>query len=80
MIAIRQIQDVTSEMITVRIPKNFPSKRAEIIILPVEEFSANEQETMLQIVLLNAPTICEDELAGFEHVREWMNTWNVKEF
>ena len=80
MIAIRQIQDVTSEIVTVRIPKNFPSKQAEIIILPVEEFSANEQETMLQSVLLNAPTIREDELAAFEQVREWMNTWNVKEF
>lgn len=80
MIAIRQIQDVTSEMVTVRIPKNFPSKRAEIIILPIEEGSANEQETMLQSILLSAPTIHEDELAAFEQIREWMNTWNVKEF
>ena len=66
MMAIRQIRDATSEMITVRIPKNFPTKLAEIIILPVDEFQAEGQQMILQNVLLNAPTLSENELATFE--------------
>ena len=66
MMAIRQIRDATSEMITVRIPKNFPTKLAEIIILPVDEFQAEGQQMILQNVLLNAPTLSENELAAFE--------------
>ena len=79
MIAIRQIREITAETLTVQIPKNFPAKRAEIIILPLDEPTENGLSD-LQRVLLNAPTLNDDELHRFENVREWMNQWNVSNF
>lgn len=79
MIAIRQIREITAETLTVQIPKNFPAKRAEIIILPLDEPAKNGLSD-LQRVLLNAPTLNDDELHRFENVREWMNQWNVSNF
>lgn len=78
MIAIRQIQDIHAGTITVTVPANFPATRAEIIILPVED--AKESLQHLQHVLLNAPTLSEEELHPFIDVREWMNQWNVNTF
>ena len=72
MIAIREIHDVTAGSVFVRLPSNFPSKRVEVIILPVEEEIPNRRQR-LQELLLNGPTLTEDELKGYETVREWMN-------
>ena len=69
MIAIRQIREITAETLTVQIPKNFPAKRAEIIILPLDEPAKNGLSD-LQRVLLNAPTLNDDELHRFENVRD----------
>ncbi len=35
--ALREIHDVTSDTVTIQIPKKFPYKQVEIIVLPVEE-------------------------------------------
>jgi len=35
--ALREIHDVTSDTVTIQIPKRFPYKQVEIIVLPVEE-------------------------------------------
>jgi hypothetical protein len=83
MIAIRKIQDVKSGVVTIDLPPNFHAERVEIIILPVEESpdeESSQRESNLQKLLLNAPTLTEEELQEFESVREWMNQWNVKEF
>jgi hypothetical protein len=78
MIAIREIQEVKSGGVTVALPPDFHATCVEIIILPVEEPTSDEQD--LQTLLLNAPTLTDEELHEFHHVREWMNQWDVKEF
>ncbi len=78
MFAIKEILDIHAGVITIRIPDDFPSKRVEIIVLPIEETLESKQS--LQEVLLNAPTLTDEELQPFEQIREWMNQWNVKEF
>jgi hypothetical protein len=78
MIAIRQIQEIHAGTVTVTVPANFPATRAEIIILPIEDVKESPQH--LQHVLLNAPTLSEEELQPFLDVREWMNQWNVNNF
>jgi hypothetical protein len=77
MFAIKEIQDIQAGIVTIRLPDNFPSSRAEIIVLPVEESSARTSE--LQELLLHAPTLSDEELQSFEEVREWMNQWTIKE-
>ncbi len=79
MFAIKEVLDIQGGIVTIRLPNDFPSTRAEIIVLPVEEASTSKQQS-LQEVLLNAPTLSDEELRPFEDVREWINQWNVKEF
>jgi hypothetical protein len=78
MIAIRQIHEIHAGTVTVTVPANFPATRAEIIILPMEEIK--EPPHHLQHILLNAPTLSEEELQPFLDVREWMNQWPVNNF
>ncbi|MFQ5628070.1 MAG: hypothetical protein ACE5I1_04850 [bacterium] len=78
MTAIRSIQDVKSGAVTINLPNDFHAKKVEIIILPVDEPSDGEQS--LQDLLLDAPTLTEDELQEYETVREWMSQWHAKEF
>jgi hypothetical protein len=78
MIAIRQIQKVKSGSINISLPPDFDNKQVEIIILPIDE--DNGKTLNIQALLLTAPTLTDDELRGFETVREWMNQWNVKDF
>jgi cysteinyl-tRNA synthetase len=51
--ALREIHEVTSDTITIQIPKKFPYKQVEIIVLPVEGRGiidkANPWETTNQI-------------------------------
>ncbi len=61
---------------TIDLPLDFPSQKVEIIILPIEE----EKEQGLSDLLLDAPTLSDDELKEFERVREWMSKWNINEF
>ena len=76
--AIRLIEEIKSDSIKVDIPPEFNSKTVEIIILPFDE--AADGEHGLSEQLLEAPTLTDDELSEFERVRDWMNSWNVKEF
>lgn len=78
MIAIRQIQDVKSGAVKINLPADFHAKKVEIIILPIEESTNGEQS--LQDLLLDAPTLTDDELYEYERVRDWMSQWNVNEF
>ena len=35
--ALREIHEVTSNTVTIQIPKTFASKRVEVVVLPIEE-------------------------------------------
>jgi hypothetical protein len=77
MIAVRSVQDIVAGAVTVKLPSNFPGRRVEVIVLPLEESEQEHQE--LERLLLNAPTLTEDELRGFAQVRNWMSQWTVSE-
>lgn len=78
MIAVREIQDVKSGQIKINLPNDFHAKKVEIIILPVEESLDEGQE--LQELLLDAPTLTNDELQEYGIIRDWISQWNVEEF
>ena len=79
MIAIREIYDVTAGSVLVRLPTNFPTKRVEIIILPVEEETLTRRQR-LQALLLAGPVLPEDELKSYEAIQDWMNQWQLPNF
>lgn len=79
MIAIREIHDVTAGSVLVRLPTNFPTKRVEVIILPVEEETLTRRQR-LQALLLAGPVVSEDELNSYEAVQEWMKQWQPPSF
>ena len=79
MIAIREIHDVTAGSVLVRLPTNFPTKRVEIIILPVEEETLTRRQR-LQALLLAGPVLSEDELKSYEAIQDWMNQWQLPNF
>jgi cysteinyl-tRNA synthetase len=41
--ALREIYEVTSNTVTLKIPKTFPYKKVEIIVLPLEEREQREK-------------------------------------
>jgi hypothetical protein len=78
MFAIKEIQDMQTGAMTIQLPADFPSNRAEIIILPLDDVPHNRQR--LQDVLLHAPTMTDAELQPFAEAREWMSQWTIKTF
>jgi hypothetical protein len=80
MLAVRSVQDVIVDSVTVKLPAGFVGKRVEVIVLPLP-LEDNEQEPgRLESLLLEAPTLSEADLQAFEQVRDWMNQWTVNEF
>ena len=75
---IREIKDIEAGHVRVNIPENFSAKKVEIIILPVEETPTNRQT--LQELLLDAPTLTDEELREYELIRDRFNKWNVEEY
>jgi len=67
--AIRKIEDVKSGSIKIDLPADFQGKRVEIIILPIDESENGRQN--LQDLLLEAPTLTEDELQEYKSIRDW---------
>lgn len=82
MIAIREIHDVKSGKVTIKLPQNFDAKRVEIIVLPVDDSDGNSEDASqgLRDLLLTAPVLSEEEADEYVKVREWMNEWRVKDF
>ena len=78
MSAIRQIQEVTAGAVTIMLPAGFSAKRVEIIVLPLEDTASDAPD--FQELLLQAPTLTDQEVQEFEQVRAWMNQWTVNEF
>lgn len=75
---IRKIEDVKSGSIKIDLPADFHSKRVEITIQPIDELENGGQ--LLQDLLLEAPTLTDEELQEYNSVRNWMSKWSVKEF
>ncbi|RMH94050.1 MAG: hypothetical protein D6681_13530 [Calditrichaeota bacterium] len=78
MIALRRIEEVKSGSITIKLPPDFLAKKVEIIILPFDDFKDRKQK--LLDLLLEAPTLTEEEVQEYRRVREWITQWNIKEF
>lgn len=78
MVAIREIQEVTSDEITIKLPKALHGKQVEIIVLALENAEGNTPA--LQKLLLNAPTLSDKDLQTYQKAREWMAQWNITEF
>lgn len=75
---IRKIEDVKSGSIKIDLPADFHAKRVEITIQPIDELENGRQ--LLQDLLLEAPTLTDEELQEYNSVRNWMSKWSVKEF
>lgn len=71
--AIRKIEDVKSGSVTIDLPTDFHAQKVEIIVLPIEDSDNGRQS--LQDLLLEAPTLTEDELQEYQKVRNWMSQW-----
>ena len=69
--AIRKIEEVKSGSVTIDLPADFNAKKVEIIVLPIEDSENGRQS--LQDLLLEAPTLTEDELQEYQKVRDWMS-------
>ncbi len=41
--ALREIHEVTSNTVTIQIPKTFPYKKVEVVVLPIEESAQMEK-------------------------------------
>lgn len=78
MIAIRQIEQVVANTVTIRLPAHFATDQVEVIVFPVGEVKPEQEQ--LQHLLLMAPISSENDLQGFTQVREWMNQWTVNAF
>ena len=68
---LRKIQDVKSGSIRIDLPAGFHAKRVEITIQPID----NWEKRQLLDLLLEAPTLTDEELQGYNNVRNWMNKW-----
>ncbi len=77
MFAIRQIEKVVGDTITIKLPAHFSARRVEVIILPLQDANAQAD---LQELLLTAPVSSEEDLQSLYQVRDWMNQWSVSEF
>lgn len=75
---IRRIASVKSGSIMIKLPENFKNKKVEVIISPVDESKHGSKH--LQDLLLEAPTLSDKELGGFNEIRDWMRKWSVKKF
>lgn len=80
MFPIRQTQDVKDGMVTVVLPPRCNAKRVNIIIFPVKEETDHGISQELQELLINAPTLSDEELQEFKNIREWMNQWEIQDF
>ena len=65
---IREIRDIDSDKITIKVPKEFRKKRVEILVLPIET-SEKEETVSEDLQELNASGLCglwEDERSSEE--------------
>lgn len=88
MIALREVQAVTSRSLTIQLPDDFLAKTVEIIVLPIDadsdllNMTADLEPAVveLQKLLLAAPIISDEEAENFAQVKEWASEWRAEEF
>lgn len=80
----KQITEVTSRQIVIQLPEGFDAKQVEITVKSCKPDKKNIDEKIrkakLKELLLNGPTLTEEELSVFEENRKWMNKWKIKKF
>lgn len=76
--AIRKIEEVKSGSVKIDLPADFQAKKVGVVIMPVVDSEDRQQSR--RDVLLEAPTLKDDELKEYSRVRDWMSQWSVKEF
>lgn len=75
---IKTIEDVKSSSITINLPADFNAKKVEITIKPIDQ--TEDSKPLLKDLLLEAPTLTDEEAQEYKDVRNWMNKWSVEEF
>lgn len=75
--AIRKYCEVHNGKVVINIPKNFTSKKVQIIILPAEEEKKSSKKELTEL-LLKGPTWSEEELKAFNDSREHFNKWRTE--
>ena len=75
--AIRKYCEVHNGKVVVNIPKDFNSKKVEVIIIAEKgEKKASKEE--LTELLLKGPTWSEEELKAFNDSRDHFNKWRTE--
>ena len=77
--AIRSVLKLKNHKVQITLPKSFNEDYVEVIILP---FKSNNVDTTdfkkieLQKLLLEAPTMSDDDYDSFQEKRKHFNKWN----
>ncbi|OHD13670.1 MAG: hypothetical protein A2086_01120 [Spirochaetes bacterium GWD1_27_9] len=78
--AIREHLQVIDNKIIINLPKNFPSKYVEVIVIPDENKIEQNTNKELLNLLKNGPTLNEEDFKEYNEVKQWMNSWKIEEF
>ncbi|MBI5633135.1 MAG: hypothetical protein HZA15_06625 [Nitrospirae bacterium] len=76
--AIREIKSVKGKKIIIDLPEDFRDQKVEVIVLPFAE--ETEKKRNLNSLLMDGPTLTDEEIRQFMTVREDMKRWKIKEF
>ena len=77
MFAIRKIKRVKNNRVVINLPVSLNNEEIEVIIIPRKKIKI---ETKLGEILLNGPTLSEEQINEFLECREDLNNWKIKEF
>lgn len=78
--AFKQHSKIKNGKITIDVPPDFEAEEVEVIVLPLNMQAKKPDKQKLLELLLNGPTLSEEEIAEIENVRKWLNEWKIPEF
>ena len=78
MIAVQTIENVGPGPLIIDIPTDFYSHTVEVTVRLIKDVT--KRQSTLQELLLDAPTLTDDELTQYQETREWMDQWQINEF
>ncbi|MCH8319146.1 MAG: hypothetical protein IIA88_11750, partial [Bacteroidetes bacterium] len=73
----RKYCEVHNGKVVVNIPKDFNSKKVEVIIIAEKEEKKSSKQELTEL-LLKGPTWSEEELKAFNEAREHFNKWRTE--
>ncbi len=76
--AIREVKNVKGKKITIDLPEDFRDQKVEVIVLPYAEEAVKKGN--LESLLMEGPTLTDEEIKQFLTVREDTKRWKIKEF